>query len=81
MNPELSDLVDDVLSRAKKKGMTQKQLGELSRLGEVAISRLKQADDAKFSTLQALGRSLGMRLVWVDDSSLAELVTRGELFD
>mgnify|MGYP002713100587 CR=1 FL=1 len=81
MNAELSELINEVLERARKQGLTQKQLGELSRLGEVAISRLKSADDARFSTLQTLGRSLGMRLVWVDDSTLAELVTRGELFD
>jgi DNA-binding Xre family transcriptional regulator len=60
--------------------MSQKDLAELSQLGEVAISRLKQADDARFSTMQALGHSLGLKLTWVADSSLAELVNKGELF-
>ena len=81
MNAELHNLVSEIIATARKKGMSQKQLAEASHLGEAAISRLKHADDAKFSTLQDLSKSLGKKLVWVDDSSLAELVTKGELFD
>lgn len=81
MNPELAALVDQALSEARRKGMNQKELAQITQLGEVAISRLKQADDARVSTLQALGKSLGLKLAWVPDSSLAELVAKGELFD
>lgn len=81
MNIDLTALVNEALDRAKKQGLQQKDVARLSQIGEVGLSRLKKADDAKFSTLQALGKSVGLKLIWVPDSSIAELVTRGELFD
>lgn len=81
MNTDLIALVTEVLEQAKTQGLRQKDVAELSQIGEVGLSRLKKAEDAKFSTVQALGGSVGLKLMWVPDSSLAELVTRGELFD
>jgi len=80
MSDELHELVDEALELAKAKGMNQKELADKSTLGEVAISRLKKANDAKFSTLLELGKSMGKKLIWVDDSDLATLVQKGELF-
>ena len=81
MNADLVALVTEALGQAKKQGMRQKEVAQLSGIGEVGLSRLKKADDARFSTLQALGESVGLKLIWVPDSTLADLVTRGELFD
>ena len=81
MNTDLHQLVSDILRLARNRGMSQKALAEMSQLDEAVISRLKTADDARFSTLQALGKCLGQKLVWVDDTSLAELIHRGELFE
>lgn len=81
MNADLVALVSEALAQAKKQGLRQKDVAERSQIGEVGLSRLKKADDARFSTLQALGESVGLRLIWVPDSSIAELVTKGELFD
>ena len=80
MSSELNKLVDEALALAKAQGMNQKELADKSTLGEVAISRLKKANDAKFSTLLELGKSMGKKLIWVDDSDLATLVQKGELF-
>jgi transcriptional regulator with XRE-family HTH domain len=80
MSDELHELVDEALELAKAQGMNQKELADKSTLGEVAISRLKKANDAKFSTLLELGKSMGKKLIWVDDSDLATLVQKGELF-
>ena len=80
MSDELHELVDEALVLAKAQGMNQKELADKSTLGEVAISRLKKANDAKFSTLVELGKSMGKKLIWVDDSDLATLVQKGELF-
>jgi len=80
MSTELHELVDEALELAKTQGMNQKELADKSTLGEVAISRLKKANDAKFSTLVELGKSMGKKLIWVDDSDLATLVQKGELF-
>ncbi|MGB5601975.1 MAG: hypothetical protein WBO14_05935 [Gammaproteobacteria bacterium] len=81
MNIDLVMLVTEALDQAKKQGLRQKDVAELSQIGEVGLSRLKKADDARFSTLQAIGESVGLKLIWVPDSSLAELVAKGDLFD
>ena len=81
MNTELHHLVIEALEAAKSQGLSQKDIAETSSLDEVGLSRLKKANDAKFSTLEELGRSVGKRLVWVDDTtSLPELVRKGNLF-
>ena len=81
MNEKLHELVTEALDAAKKRGMKQKDLAEISSLDVVGLSRLKKANDAKFSTLAELGKSVGKKLIWVDDKTdLAELVSKGQLF-
>ncbi len=81
MNRALHELVIEALDTAKTRGLSQKDLAQTSLLGEVALSRLKKARDARFSTLSELGKSLGKKLIWVDDSTdLQTLVSKGKLF-
>ncbi|MBE9567632.1 MAG: hypothetical protein IMF14_02975 [Proteobacteria bacterium] len=81
MNTQLHELVIEALDAAKAQGLTQKDLAEISSLDEVGLSRLKKANDARFSTLEELGKSVGKKLIWVDDkTSLPELVSKGKLF-
>ncbi len=81
MNEQLHALVTEALAAAKEQGLKQKDLAEISSLDEVGLSRLKKANDAKFSTLAELGKSVGKRLIWVDDKTdLPELVSKGKLF-
>ncbi len=81
MNIILHELVKEALDAAKAQGLTQKDLAEISSLDEVGLSRLKKANDARFSTLAELGKSVGKKLIWVDDkTSLPELVSKGQLF-
>ncbi len=81
MNEQLHKLVCEALDAAKAQGLKQKDLAEISALDEVALSRLKKANDAKFSTLVELGKSVGKKLIWVDDKTdLPELVSKGQLF-
>ena len=81
MNIKLHELVTEALTAAKARGLTQKDLAQLSSLDEVGLSRLKKANDAKFTTLEELGKSVGKKLIWVDDkTSLPELVSKGQLF-
>ncbi|MGB5397327.1 MAG: hypothetical protein WBN96_09265 [Gammaproteobacteria bacterium] len=82
MSTQLHDLVLEALAIAKKKGLSQKAIAEISSLDEVAVSRLKKAEDARFSTIEELGRAVGKKLVWVDDADdLPNLVQKGELFE
>jgi len=81
MSEELHKLIIEALDTAKKQGMAQKDLAAISELDEVALSRLKKANDAKFSTLSKLGKGIGKKLIWVDDvSDLPALVSKGQLF-
>lgn len=82
MSDYLHGLVMEALETARERGLTQKGLAAISSLDEVSLSRLKKANDAKFSTLAELGRSIGKKLVWVDDnvSELPELVRKGNVF-
>ena len=81
MSSDLHELVMEALETAKERGLTQKELAEMSALDEVSLSRLKKAKDAKFSTLAELGQAVGKKLVWVDDAEeLPELVRKGNLF-
>ena len=81
MNIKLHELVTEALDAAKAQRFTQKELAEISSLDEVGLSRLKKANDAKFSTLAELGKSVGKKLIWVDDkTNLPELVNKGQLF-
>lgn len=81
MNIKLHELVTEALDAAKAQGLTQKDLAEKSSLDEVGLSRLKKANDAKFSTLEELGKSVGKKLIWVDNkTNIPELVSKGQLF-
>jgi len=82
MSDYLHNLVMEAIETARERGLTQKGLASISSLDEVSLSRLKKANDAKFSTLAELGRSVGKKLVWVDDeaSELPELVRKGNVF-
>ena len=81
MNSNLHDLVIEALEAAKEQGLSQKDLTEISSLDQVTLSRLKKAEDAKFSTLEELGRSVGKKLVWVDsnEEEIPELLRKGKL--
>ncbi len=81
MNTQLHRLVTEALDAAKEQGLSQKDIAEISTLDEVGLSRLKKANDAKFTTLTELGKSVGKKLIWVDDKTdLPELVSKGQLF-
>ena len=81
MNTQLHRLVTEALDAAKTQGLSQKDIAETSTLDEVGLSRLKKANDAKFTTLTELGKSVGKKLIWVDDKTdLPELVSKGQLF-
>ncbi|MDQ1362257.1 MAG: hypothetical protein QG652_117 [Pseudomonadota bacterium] len=81
MNQELSDLVMQVIKLASEQKITQKELAALARMNETSLSRLKTANDARFLNIQQLGNAVGLKLMWVENTSYAERIARGNLFE
>ena len=81
MDTELSSMIHEIISTGRQKGMTQKDIARITQYDPVSISRAKSADDIKYSTLKAWAKSVGLRLTLVPDSTLAEKVRKGELFN
>ena len=81
MDIQLSSLINEIISTGKKKGMNQKDIARITQYDAVSLSRAKKADDIKYSTLKAWAKSVGLRLTLVPDSTLAEKVQKGNLFD
>jgi transcriptional regulator with XRE-family HTH domain len=69
----------EILAHAARQGLDQKALALRSGVPEVTISRLKQADDAKLSTLLRLARATGLRLALLPDDDLALRIVKGDL--
>jgi transcriptional regulator with XRE-family HTH domain len=80
MNPELRELLDEIIAKGKRQGKTQARIAEDAGIGAVTLSRAKRAEDIQFSTLQRLAKSVGLRLTLSPDIPLAAKIERGGLF-
>ena len=81
MKTDISILLDQIISTGKAKGLNQKVLAKKAQINVSSISRAKKNNDIKFSTLQSLAQSVGLTLTLLPDSSIAEDVIKGSLFD
>jgi predicted transcriptional regulator len=74
-------LITEIMNEARKQGLKQSDIAAKAAIRPDYLSRLKKADDARISTLEALGKVVGKRLAWVDeDDDISSLVSKGELF-
>jgi transcriptional regulator with XRE-family HTH domain len=81
MTQHLAELLDEIIAAGKRQGKTQAQLVAQAGLGAATLSRAKQADDVRYSTLERLAKTVGLRLGLVPDEPLAARVQKGELFE
>lgn len=81
MKKDIAKLLDQIIETGRKKGLDQKALAKKAQINVSSISRAKKSNDIKFSTLQSLAQSVGLTLTLVPDSSIAEQVLKGSLFD
>lgn len=81
MANDLSLLITEIITTGKGQGMDQKDIAASAGVNPVSLSRLNSASDAKFSTLNVLATAVGLKIVLVPDSELAEKVRKGEVFD
>lgn len=76
----LVQILDDIASEGKRKGLTQKQICQKAGVSEITISRAKKQGDIRFSTLDKLAKSVGVQLTTNADTPLMTLISDGKLF-
>lgn len=80
MSDDLNIILDEIVQQGKKKGLRQKEICLKAGVGIITISRARKQGDIRFSTLEKLANSVGLKLSLVPDDPLIELVEKGELF-
>ncbi len=80
MTYDLIPILDEIIRQGKKKGLKQKDICLKAGVGVITISRARKQGDIRFSTLEKLANSVGLKLTLVADDPLIELVEKGELF-
>lgn len=76
----LRALFEEIFAAAERKGLSRAELYRSAGLHQSAVSRAMSAEDCRFSTLNRLLETAGLKLVVVQDNSAAEKLAKGELF-
>jgi transcriptional regulator with XRE-family HTH domain len=76
----MHDLLEQILAAARARGLDQRALAARAGLSVGTLSRLKQQEDAAYSSLSRLAAAVGLRFALVPDDDYAAEVERGELF-
>ena len=79
-DPQLHRLLTEILATARSQGLTQVELAARAGIAVETLSRMKRADDLRFSSLRRLAAAVGLRLALLPDDDLAEQVSRQALF-
>lgn len=78
-----NELLTHLLQQAEKAGLKEGQLAENAGLTPQGLSKAKSRGDLRVSSLEALGRQIGIELVWrpiQQDDEAAVKVRSGTLF-
>jgi len=77
MREVLSRLLEQILEAGRNQGLDQKTLVARAGLGASTLSKLKQADDVRLSTLVRLANVVGLRITLSpNDPVLEKLIER-----
>jgi len=74
------ELIQFIIETAKKQGLDQKDLAARVSMTSPDLSRLKKADNSRYSTIESLANAVGLKLVLVPDDDLIEKIEDGDLF-
>ena len=74
MSRHIKALINQVISSARARGLSQAQLAEKAGVTAVGLSKAKQRGDMRASTLEKLGRQLDMELIFVPRRSREKAV-------
>ena len=80
MKTMLAALVDQIVDAGKNRGMDQKTLVQKAGLSASTLSKLKQADDVRLSTLERLASVVGLRINLVSNDPVLEKLLNRKLF-
>ncbi|HFQ13962.1 MAG TPA: hypothetical protein ENK40_04115 [Gammaproteobacteria bacterium] len=81
MREVLSRLLEQILEAAREQGLDQKTLVARAGLGASTLSKLKQADDVRLSTLERLANVVGLRLSLTPNDPVLEKLIERNFFD
>lgn len=73
-------LIELIIETAKSQGLDQKDLAAMVSMTAPDLSRLKRADNSRFSTIENLANAVGLKLALVPDDELLEKIESGKLF-
>ena len=76
----MDTLLTELMEMAKLKGLTQAELAEKSGIHPVTLSRAITSGNCRLSTVHALARCLGMKIIAIQDNDLAKGLAKGNLF-
>jgi len=80
MKTLLVALVDQIVDAGKTRGMDQKTLVHKAGLSASTLSKLKQADDVRLSTLERLANVVGLRVSLIANDPVLEKLLDRTLF-
>jgi len=73
-------LIELIIETAKSQGLEQKDLAAKVSMSSPDLSRLKKADNSRFSTIENLANAVGLKIALVPDDELLEKIEGGNLF-
>ncbi len=81
MREVLSRLLEQIIEAGRNQGLDQKTLVARAGLGASTLSKLKQADDVRLSTLVRLANVVGLRISLSPNDPVLEKLIDRNFFD
>ncbi len=81
MHDVLFSLLKQIIEAAKSQGLDQKTLVAKAGLGASTLSKLKQADDVRLSTLVRLAHVVGLRVTLSPNNPILEKLLDRNFFN
>lgn len=81
MREVLSRLLEQIIEAGRNQGLDQKTLVARAGLGASTLSKLKQADDMRLSTLVRLANVVGLRISLSPNDPVLEKLINRTFFD
>jgi len=76
-----NELLSQIIALGRQKGLRQQDIARRAQLQPESLSRAKKSGDMYVSSLEALARVVGLKLVLVPDQPVIEKIDKGTLFE